>query len=246
MSENRPLLVKDYAKSWRATEYWSDKTYLAEQAANMVHLSSFGMRHGRKEEIKKEENKKEFEKGSIKDLFADEKAAQEEADKKAVQEETDKKASPGKNNWGAFGRTKDGKWSEHLQKPHEKTMTIEQALDKIQKNDPEADNMSFLSFEQFKAPRMRKDYEYPVLHDFLPFKFLYLSIWPQFEHKPKQLEGESWHCVLDGREKIRLMSPVFSQNLYQGVYEHYEPQALPNELDLFNVDEEKFPLLHEV
>ena len=42
------------------------------------------------------------------------------------------------------------------------------------------------------------------------------------------------------------MSPVFSQNLYQGVYEHYEPQALPNELDLFNVDEEKFPLLAEV
>ena len=42
------------------------------------------------------------------------------------------------------------------------------------------------------------------------------------------------------------MSPVFSQNLYQGVYEQYEPQALPNELDLFNVDEEKFPLLHEV
>ena len=38
LSENRPLFIKDYAKDWRATEYWSDKTYLAEQAANMVHL----------------------------------------------------------------------------------------------------------------------------------------------------------------------------------------------------------------
>ena len=87
LSENRPLLVRDYAKSWRATEYWSDKKYLGDQAANMVHLSSFGMRHGpKKEEVKKEENKKEFEKGSIKDLYEGEKAAQEE---KAVQEETD-------------------------------------------------------------------------------------------------------------------------------------------------------------
>ena len=40
----------------------------------MVHLSSFGIRHrAKKEEIKKEENKLEFEKGSIKDLIEDEK-----------------------------------------------------------------------------------------------------------------------------------------------------------------------------
>ena len=60
------------------------------------------------------------------------------------------------------------------------------------------------------------------------------------------MQGESWHCVIDGREKMRLMSPVFNQNLYQNVYEDVEPLALPEALDLFSIDAEKFPLLDEV
>ena len=30
LSENRPIVVQDYAKDWKATERWADKTYLAE------------------------------------------------------------------------------------------------------------------------------------------------------------------------------------------------------------------------
>ena len=58
LSENRPLFIKDYAKEWRATQYWHDKQYLAKEAANMVHLSTFGLRRGKStEELKKEERK---------------------------------------------------------------------------------------------------------------------------------------------------------------------------------------------
>ena len=60
------------------------------------------------------------------------------------------------------------------------------------------------------------------------------------------LEGESWHCVLDGTEKIRLMSPVFSQNMYQNVYADLPPMDVPEALDLFKIDAEAFPLLEEV
>ena len=41
------------------------------------------------------------------------------------------------------------------------------------------------------------------------------------------------------------MSPVFSQNLYSNVYEDLPPNTLPESLDLFVIDEEKFPLLAE-
>ena len=84
------------------------------------------------------------------------------------------------------------------------------------------------------------------MHKFLPFELLYLSIWPKFEHRPLMLEGESWHCVLDGTEKIRLMSPAFSQNMYQNVYKDLPPMDVPNDLDLFKIDAEVFPLLDEV
>jgi len=45
LSENRPLTIRGYASNWRATKYWGDKSYLAEQAANMVHLKTFGFKY---------------------------------------------------------------------------------------------------------------------------------------------------------------------------------------------------------
>lgn len=65
MSENRPLFVKDYAQNWRATQYWGDKKYLGEQAANMVHLSTFGLRRGKSTEDFKKEERKQMEKEGI-------------------------------------------------------------------------------------------------------------------------------------------------------------------------------------
>ena len=40
-----------------------------------------------------------------------------------------------------------------------------------------------------------------------------------------------------------MASPILKQNLYNGVYEDVKPNELPKELDLFNIDEKKFPLL---
>ena len=48
---------------------------------------------------------------------------------------------------GQYGRNSEGKWSEHMMKAHEKTMTIEQAMSKIVMNSSTSDNISFLSFE---------------------------------------------------------------------------------------------------
>ena len=45
---------------------------------------------------------------------------------------------------------------------------------------------------------------------------------------------------------MRLMSPVFNQNLYQGVYEDLDPLSLPQDIDLFTIKEEKYPLMAEV
>jgi hypothetical protein len=59
--------------------------------------------------------------------------------------------------------------------------------------------------------------------------------------KPKQDEGEMLHCVVDGKEHYKLMSPVFKQNLYSGVYDDLHPRALPGDLSLFDVNPEKYP-----
>ena len=45
---------------------------------------------------------------------------------------------------------------------------------------------------------------------------------------------------------FKLMSPVFSQNLYQGVFEDLKPSETPNDIDMFNIDASKYPLLKKV
>ena len=42
LSENRPIVVRNYASEWQATEKWSDNEYLAENAGNsIVRLHAF-------------------------------------------------------------------------------------------------------------------------------------------------------------------------------------------------------------
>jgi len=70
-----------------------------------------------------------------------------------------------------------------------------------------------------------------------------LSIWPKIEHKPKQVPGETFMCLLGGSENFRVISSVFKQNLYSGVYDDLLPTEIPEDVDLFNVNESKYPLL---
>lgn len=52
-------------------------------------------------------------------------------------------------------------------------------------------------------------------------------------------------CQLDGEARIRLISPIFTQNMYIGVYEELANDEAPHDVDLFNVLD-KYPLLQEV
>ena len=45
---------------------------------------------------------------------------------------------------------------------------------------------------------------------------------------------------------LKLMSPVFSQHLYQGVFDDLKPNAIPDDIDLFNINKTKYPLLKSV
>ena len=65
----------------------------------------------------------------------------------------------------------EGKFSKHSEyMPHTTLLTLDTALARIANNTEEyPERLSFLDFEQIRAPRLKSDYEYPVLHEFLPF-----------------------------------------------------------------------------
>ena len=75
-----------------------------------------------------------------------------------------------------------------------------------------------------------------------------LSVWPQqiVHMRARQNFGESFVCLIDGALRIKLLSPVFSQNMYQGVYEDLSPQEVPEDVSLFEIDTTKYPLLDQV
>jgi len=73
-----------------------------------------------------------------------------------------------------------------------------------------------------------------------------LTIWPQFERKPEQDNNENYVCVIAGQEEFRLISGVFKQNLYSGVYQDLKPSALPIDMNLFDIVEDKYPLTKEI
>jgi len=53
-------------------------------------------------------------------------------------------------------------------------------------------------------------------------------------------------CLADGKEIVKLVSPVFKQNLYSGVYDDLHPRALPEDLSLFKINAEKYPQLEAI
>ena len=134
-------MVKDYAKDWKATEKWADKTYLAEQSGNtVVRLKAFTNHPWTMASIKnkKKDIEKDGEKVELDDILNSKKL--------------------------------DGKFSSHYIHSTSSLQPIGTALDRISKNEEESDErISFLDFEVFKAPRLKSDYSYPILHDFLPF-----------------------------------------------------------------------------
>ena len=59
-------------------------------------------------------------------------------------------------------------------------------------------------------------------------------------------DHEKFICCLDGHEMFKLVSPAFRQNLYSGVYDDLHPTSLPDDITLFEVDAQKYPLMDQV
>ena len=66
---------------------------------------------------------------------------------------------------------------------------------------------------------LRSDYKkISPLHDMIRLQRQALTIWPQFERRPTQDTKENYVCVVVGKEEFRLVSGIFKQNLYSGVF----------------------------
>ena len=70
--------------------------------------------------------------------------------------------------------------------------------------------------------------------DFTRFRGRSLTVWNQFTRVPKKIENDQYVCILKGEEIFRLVSPIFRQNIYVGVFENLPPEDTP--LNFFDVD----------
>ena len=71
-------------------------------------------------------------------------------------------------------------------------------------------------------------------------------MYPKFERVPNVREKERFICVLSGTEQFKIVSPVFRQNLYQQVYDSLHPSEIPDDINLFQIDEDRYPLMAEI
>lgn len=101
----------------------------------------------------------------------------------------------------------------------------------------------FLDDDLLRAPRLRADYSFPYLHSFLRLQRTTLTIWPQINRKPRQVVTENFMCLLSGVEEFKMISGVFKQNLYSGVYDDLMPGEIPEDIDFFSPIQDKYPLL---
>ena len=95
-------------------------------------------------------------------------------------------------------------------------------------------------------PSLRNDTDYKnsPLRSILKPEGETLSIFPiKIKRKPNKEDLERFICVLEGKESFKMIHPVFKENVYQGVYDDLHPEDIPTDIDLFNVDAEKYPLL---
>ena len=99
-----------------------------------------------------------------------------------------------------------------------------------------------------RVRELRDDYQKPdILDTILRHQATKLTSWPAFERKVLQDDGERVFCSIQGSMRIALVSPVFQQNLYNGVFDDLDPEDVPHEIDLFHMEElfEEYPLLEE-
>ena len=77
------------------------------------------------------------------------------------------------------------------------------------------------------------------MHDFLKPMKRSLTMWSDFNRRPKKTSFERQICIYSGSETFKLASPIFRKNIYVGVFEKLSPEVSP--IDFFNVDYDHFP-----
>lgn len=104
--------------------------------------------------------------------------------------------------------------------------------------------LHFLDDDLVRSTTLRHDYEFPYLHSFMRLHRTSLSVWPWLisHMTPRQISGEQFLCLVDGELSVKLLSSVFSQNLYQGVFDSLPPQDIPHDISMFYPGGTRFPL----
>lgn len=59
-------------------------------------------------------------------------------------------------------------------------------------------------------------------------------MWSEFKRKPEFNHKEKLVCLIQGQEKFRIVSAIFKQNMYSGIYEDLDPLETP--INLFETD----------
>lgn len=77
------------------------------------------------------------------------------------------------------------------------------------------------------------------LYELLQLRPTLFTQWPNFKRKAKKIQFEQLICVVKGTEKFKLVSPIYRQNIYVGMFENYKDHEVP--VDFFKVDLEKYP-----
>ena len=86
-----------------------------------------------------------------------------------------------------------------------------------------------------RMKRLNKDFELPpYIAKFLKMQSVGLTLWDSFKRHPKFNNKERVVCMIHGTERFRLVSAIFKQNMYSGVYDDLDPLWTP--INLFETD----------
>lgn len=86
--------------------------------------------------------------------------------------------------------------------------------------------------------QLKEDYNEPrYLSIYLKMTSIGLTYWGEFNRKPLFNHDERVVCIIKGKERFRLVSSIFKQNMYSGVFEDLDPLDTP--INLFETDLEK-------
>jgi hypothetical protein len=94
-------------------------------------------------------------------------------------------------------------WSLIKKRSHKQPLTLEKALKLIANNTESSivphvadgfvlqssdwPRIHYLDDDLLRAPRLRSDYSFPYLHKFLRLQRTTLTIWPEMQHRPRQV-----------------------------------------------------------